>query len=214
MILETLTTELKNYYDTEFRSGIHVSDLTLCPRKSILRKIHPTPTTMKELNFYTSGKAIHAAIQTLAQNQSKFEIEKKVEFGNILGHIDLYDSENNIPIECKSTRVKTVTEPKGFHIDQLKSYMAMSNATKGIILYQCLMNFDDKPFVEFEIETTSAENKKTLDNLLTKAKLYAQNLENKTAFMMEGVFNNSEMNWLCKDCPYKDQCQEYESREA
>lgn len=208
MILESLTVALKNKYDTEFRDGIHVTDLTLCPRKSIFRKLEPKPITNKELNFFTSGRAIHAAIEELAQAEPKFDIEKEVTWEGIKGTIDLYDSQNNIPIECKSTRVKTVVEAKKFHIEQLKAYMAMKNSIKGIILYQCLLNFDDKPFVEFEFETTVEQNKETLQVLLIKAKDYAKNLENKTPMLAENVFDNPEMNWLCRDCPYYEKCEE------
>ncbi len=208
MILDNLTVALKNKYDTEFRDGIHVTDLTLCPRKSIFRKLEPTPITNKELNFFTSGRAIHAAIQELAQYEPYYDIEREVIWEGIKGTIDLYDSQHNIPIECKSTRVKTVANPKGFHVDQLKAYMAMTKATKGIILYQCLLNFDDKPFVEFEFETTIEENNQTLQLLLLKAKDYAKNLENKTPMEAENVFDNAEMNWLCKDCVYRNRCED------
>lgn len=212
MILENLTVALKNKYDTEFRDGIHVSDLTLCIRKSIFRRLEPTPITMKELNFFTSGRAIHAAIQELAQANPAFEMEKEVKYEGIQAHIDLYDSEHNIPIECKSSRTKEVKAPKGFHLEQLKAYMAMTNATKGLLLYQCLMNFEDKPFVEFEIEQTQEQNKKTLQLLLAKAEDYSRNLENKTPMLAENVFDNPDMNWLCvnrdgtPNCPYYDQC--------
>lgn len=208
MITDQLTIALKNKYDTEFRDGIHITDLTLCPRKSILRKLEPNPLTIKELNFFTSGRAIHAAIQELAQAEPKYDIEREVEFEGIKGTIDLYDSENNIPIECKSTRVKTVTKAKSFHIEQLKAYMAFTKSTKGFILYQCLLNFDDKPFVEFEFETTEEENKQTLQILLLKAKDYAKNLEDKTPMLAENVFDNPDMKWLCRDCPYYKKCED------
>lgn len=93
MILEALSVALKNKYDTEFRDGIHVTDLTLCPRKSIFRKLEPKPITNKELNFFTSGRAIHSAIQSLVEQDQagQFEIEKEVTWEGITGHIDLFD---------------------------------------------------------------------------------------------------------------------------
>src|SRR5207245_773434 len=144
MYLDLLMKSLKTKFDSEEREGIHVSDLTLCLRKAVFKKLNPTPITAKELNFFTSGRAIHDAIQMVANvNEEMFEIEKEIEFQGIQGHIDLYDTKANIPIECKSSRTKEIKEPKKFHIDQLKYYMAFTGADKGAILYQALMHFDE-----------------------------------------------------------------------
>ena len=206
MILETLQAELKNKYDTEFRDGVHVSDLTLCPRKSIFRKLEPTPITNKELNFFTSGRAIHDAIQTLAKRQPRYEIEKQVEYNGVVGHIDLYDTEHNIPIECKSMRTKDVKEPKPHHVSQLKFYMAMLGADTGIILYQCLMNFDDKPFVEFEVTMNEEERRIVLQMLEIQKVLYSESLAEKKPFQAVSVIDDPKLNWQCKSCQYYQKC--------
>lgn len=209
MILPMLQKALKTKYEAEFRDGIHVSDLTLCIRKSIFRKLDPTPITMKELSFFTSGRAMHEALQALTSAYpSTFEMEKSINYDKIVGHIDVYNKIKNIPIEFKTYRAKSIEQPKGFHLAQLKAYMAMINATKGEIIYQCLMNFDGNPFVSFDIQTTEEENKTTLQVLLLKAEDYTKNLEAKTPLKAESVFNNKEMNWLCKDCPYYQQCED------
>jgi len=212
MILDQLTETLKNHYDTVLRDGIHVSDLTLCMRKMVFRKLNPTPTTMKELNFFTSGRAIHDAIQTLAQYHPKYEIEKEVMYNfeeknlTVQGHIDLYDSEQNIPIECKSSRANQQKEVKSFHRRQLEIYMAMVGAEKGLVLYQNLMHFGDTPFQEYEIESTEKKNKATLKWIEEKAELYINSLETKNPETADDVFYNKEMNWLCKECPYFAEC--------
>lgn len=122
--------ELKSSLFVEYnkeRIGVHVSDLIYCQRESIFRKLNPIPLTDKELNFFTSGKAIHGAIQDLAKHFPKYEIEKEIEFIpveneftngldevkrldgiakdlKILAHIDLFDTERGIPIEAKTAR--------------------------------------------------------------------------------------------------------------
>lgn len=207
MYVNILMESLKNHYDNNKREGVHVSDLTYCARKSALRILEPVPTTEKELGFFTSGEAIGTAIQVLAKMQEgRFEIEKEVTFQNIVAHVDLWDSHNNIPIECKSTRVKEVKEPKPFNVYQLKAYMSMLNADKGVLLYQCLMNFDGKPFCEFEITMTQEERNQFLQEMVLKATLYQENLEAKTPMNIDGVLKDKTLDWLCKDCPYLTKC--------
>lgn len=122
-ILNELKTSLYFEYSKE-RTGVHVSDVIYCPRESVFRKLTPIAVTDKELNFFTSGAAIHTSIQTLAKYFDKYEIEKEIIFEpgkheytkdllceenedeelKILAHVDLWDKERNIPIEAKSTR--------------------------------------------------------------------------------------------------------------
>ena len=213
MYLDQLTVALKNKYDTEMRDGIHVTDLTLCSRKSVFRKLQPTALTMKELNFFTSGRAIHEAIQSLC-DPDKFEIEKEVKYNGVTGHVDLYDIRNNIPIECKSMRVAKVENPKSFHVEQVKDYMAMLGSSTGVILYQCLMNFNDKPFVEFEVHMTQKEIDQRLADLGLRSRLHQKALDKKDAMLAPYVLKDPNMNWLCvnrngtPNCPYYDKCKE------
>lgn len=211
--LDLFMTSLKTHYEKDERSGIHVSDLTMCIRKTILRKMNPTPITPRELNFFTSGRAIHDAIQTIAKvNEGMFEIEKEVSLhmgdstGIIQGHVDLYDIKNNVPIECKSSRTKEMKTPKKFHVDQLKYYMAMLDADNGKLFYQCLMHFDDHPFFEFEITMDKDERVAKLELMKALGDVYKRNLDAKTPFNVAGVMDDPDLNWLCKSCPYLEQC--------
>lgn len=206
MIVEELQLALKNKYDSEFRDGIHVSDIVLCSRKAVFKKIEPCPITNRELNFFTSGRAIHEAIGTLAHNTGNYILEKEVEYQGIVGHVDLYDSRHNIPIECKSYRSKSIETPKPHHVEQLKSYMAILGSKKGIILYQLLLHFEDKPFVEFEVIMTDEEIKEKLQELTIAAALYKSAVETKSPMLLEGVMTDKTMNWMCDSCPYKAKC--------
>lgn len=207
MYLEPLLKSLFTKFNGEERSGIHVSDLTLCPRKSVWRKLNPEPCTTRDLNFFTSGRAIHDSIQTLANHESeKFEIEKELEWEGISGHVDLVDTENNIPIECKSARVKTMDVVKPHYVSQLKAYMAILGSKTGVVLVQLLMHFDDKPFVEFEITMDYEEINTTKQKLLLDKELYLMALEKKDPMLARGVVEDPDLNWLCKSCKYLDQC--------
>lgn len=214
MYLNSLTVALKNKYDTERRDGVHVSDLSLCSRKGVFRKIEPRMTTMLELNFYTSGRGIHEAIQNLVESQpDTFEIEKEIEYNGIVGHVDLYDKCNNIPIEAKSVRKKEVLEPYKHHVEQLKSYMAILDAGTGIILYQHLLNFEDKPFKEFEISMTKEERADQRTKLRKEASKFEKAISLNDPMVANGVWKNKDLNWLCKNCPYKASCKAHEEPE-
>src|ERR1041385_4684180 len=156
-ILGTLYEALYEEYGQE-RDGVHVSDLIYCPRKTCFQKLEPLPITNIQLNFFTSGKAIHGALQSLLKKYpDRFEIEKEVWYNDLVAHIDIFDRETGVPIEAKSARIKNIEKPKPHNLKQLEAYMAMTDSDKGIILYQCLMHFEDKPFVEFEHTMTRAQ---------------------------------------------------------
>ncbi|MDE1767705.1 MAG: Dna2/Cas4 domain-containing protein, partial [Thaumarchaeota archaeon] len=165
------------------------------------------PCTMRDVNFFSSGRAIHDAIQTLANfGKKKFEIEKELEWEGISGHVDLVDTENNIPIECKSARVKTMDAVKPHYVSQLKAYMAILGSRTGVVLVQLLMHFDDKPFVEFEITMDDEEINTTKQKLLLDKEIYLMALEKKDPMLARGVVEDPDLNWLCKSCPHFVEC--------
>jgi len=211
MILETLYDALYEEYN-KTREGIHVSDITLCPREACFRRLDPKPLTNTDLNFFTSGKAIHEALQSLIKKYpDRFEIEKEVKFGDIVGHIDLFDKQNHIPIEAKSARVKTMTEPKAHYLRQLEAYMALTGAETGIILVQCLLNYEETPFLEFEHHMTKEQRIATMEQLVTDA------LQLKAGVMMgesgpslvRHINYDPTLNWKCKWCPYAKPCEAF-----
>src|SRR5688572_10887289 len=207
MILEQLYESLYEEYN-KGRDGIHVSDITFCPRESCFRQLDPKPVTNTQLNFFTSGAAIHAALQSLVKKYpDRFEIEKEAKLGNVVGHIDLFDTQNHIPIEAKSARVKTIEKPKAHYIRQLEAYMALTNADTGIILVQCLMNYENNPWVEFEHKMTKKQREKVLDQLKMDATILKIGLAQKDASLVRHIFYDNELNWKCRYCPYKEPCE-------
>jgi len=214
MILETLLESLTEEYSKP-RPGIHVSDITLCPRESCFRILDPKPITNTQLNFFTSGKAIHEALQSLVKKYpERFEIEKEVKLGDIVGHIDLFDKQYHIPIEAKSARVKTMEEPKAHYIKQLEAYMALTGADKGIILVQCLLNYDENPFVEFEHSMTENERHAVLKELRTDATILKIGLASQDPSVVRHIYYDDTLNWKCENqrtgkkyCPYWEPCE-------
>ncbi len=207
MILEQLYDSLYEEYNKE-RTGIHVSDITLCPREACFRKLDPKPLTNTDLNFFTSGKAIHEALQSLVKKYpDRFEIEKEVKFGDIVGHIDLFDKTNHIPIEAKSARVKTMTEPKAHYLKQLEAYMALTQADTGIILVQCLLNYEDTPFIEFQHTMTAEQRKKVLSQLQQDAIILKIGEREQDPALVRHIYYDLSLNWKCRYCPYAKPCE-------
>lgn len=237
VISSRLMNELKSSLFVEYnkeRIGIHVSDLIYCSRESVFRKLNPQTVTDKELNFFTSGQAIHTAIQTLAKYHKKYEIEKEIEFIpseneytkdidgikdlKISAHIDLFDTVNNIPIEAKTARkarlgiynknTRTWSEetPKSFNVTQLKIYMALTDSDKGFLIYQLLMNFEDNPFTMFEITMTKEERIELLKWLTIEAVNYVKALKERNPALARHVAGDNELNWKCTSCRFNQQC--------
>jgi len=208
MILEELYKSLYEEY-SKVRAGVHISDITLCPRESCFRRLDPKPLTNTDLNFFTSGKAIHEALQSLVKKYpDRFEIEKEVKFGDIVGHIDLFDLTNHIPIEAKSARVKTMTEPKAHYLKQLEAYMALTGADTGIILVQCLLNYEETPFLEFEHKMTAEQRKIVLSQLQTDAIMLKVGIMEQDPSLVRHINYDLTLNWKCRYCPYAKPCEE------
>ena len=207
MILQELYDALYEQYN-QVREGIHVSDITLCPREACFRKLDPKPLTNTDLNFFTSGKAIHEALQSLIRKDpDRFELEKEVKMGDIVGHIDIFDKKYHIPIEAKSARVKTMTEPKAHYLKQLEAYMALTGSDTGIILVQCLLNYEENPFVEFEHKMTQEQRQAIVLQLRQDATQLKAGIMNIDPSIVRHIAYDTTLNWKCRYCPYLKACE-------
>ena len=212
-ILPVLYESLLEEYSEE-RAGIHVSDLIYCPRKTCFQKLKPQPLTNLQLNFFTSGKAIHASLQSLVKKYpERFEIEKEVKLGDISAHVDIYDRLNNVPIEAKSARMKSIDKAKPHNLSQLEAYMSIMGSDKGIILYQLLLHFDDKPFVEFEHRMTKEQRLIKINKLHADADLLKKGVENKDPSLVRHIAYDNDYNWLCRSCVFAKECEAMRTKE-
>ena len=240
----SLMVDLKSSLFTEFnreREGIHISDILICKRETVFRKLKPQALTDRDLNNFTSGRSIHDCIQTIAKFHKKYQVEKEVVFEpakneytkdiegipkdfKIMAHIDLFDTVNNIPIEAKTVRkarlgnynkfTKTWSEeePKSFNIDQLKYYMALTDASKGYIIYQLLMNFEDYPFKIFEITMSKGERIELLRKMVKDAIEVQKGIDSKDPSIVSHVVGNKELDWKCNYCAYLNECIEMRAK--
>jgi CRISPR/Cas system-associated exonuclease Cas4 (RecB family) len=197
------------------RDGYHVSDVCLCPRLNVFRKIDRRPINAKTVSIYSAGKAIHEAIQWLFLSDKRtFEREKYVEFEDIQGSVDIYDRRRNIPLEFKTTRASDIKEPKSFHVDQLKYYMSMLGASNGYLIYQLLMHFGETPFKAFRITMNAQERKDQRDKLVKEVNSLKRAMEAGDPSLASSVYKDPSLNWLCKDCPYLMDCKKIQQGAA
>lgn len=212
-ILNNLFNALYEEYDVQ-REGVHVSDITFCPRKTCYNKIDPLPLNNKQLNFFTSGKAIHGALESLVKKYPhRYEFEKEVKLDGMEAHIDIFDKELNMPIEAKSYRGKAMDKPKAHYISQLEAYMALTDSDTGLILVQLLMHFEDKPFVEFVHHMTAEQRQAKLEQMKTDALLLTKGIELQDPSLVRHINYDIGLNWLCNDCPYAKECQVLRAKE-
>lgn len=202
-----LMREVMDEWYSRPRQGQHVTDVTMCPRQKVFRETDPVPTTDNELNIYSSGRAVHEAVQFLFRSmRNRFEIEKYVEHDNIEGSVDIYDKKKNIPIEFKTVRSGHIDQPRSFQVDQLKYYMSMLSASTGYMIYQCLMNFENKAWRVFKVIMTEEERKEQLSKLVREIKSLQAAKKAKDPSLARHVYHNKDLNWLCKNCPYSKEC--------
>jgi hypothetical protein len=197
------------------RDGQHVTDVVMCPRQRVYREIDRLPIKVKAVSIYSSGKAIHEAIQLLFRSDKRtYEIEKYVEHEDIQGSVDIYDRRRNTPLEFKTTRVSDIKEPKSFHVEQLKYYMAMLEASEGYLLYQLLMHFGETPFKAFRIIMNAQERRNQREKLVMETNSLKRAMEKGDPSIARSVEKDPALNWLCKDCPYLTDCKKIQQATA
>jgi|GEM_PF-1231792 len=201
------TIDTMEEWNSKPREGYHVSDVCLCPRLNVFRKIDRLPIDAKTVSIFAVGKAIHEAVQMLYRTDKRtFEIEKYVEHQDIQGSVDIHDRRRNIPLEFKTTRASDIKKPKSFHVEQLKYYMAMLDAPEGYMLYQLLMHFGNTPFKTFQILMNAQERKDQRDKLVKEVNSLKRAMEAGDPSLARSVRQDPDLNWMCKDCPYSIEC--------
>lgn len=80
--------------------------------------------------------------------------------------------------------------------------MAIKDCEKGIILY--IMGSSRAQ--QFEVVMTEEERRKQLNKLESEACRMQKAMVSEDPSIARSVYNDKEMNWLCKNCPYKEKC--------
>lgn len=191
---ERLIANLTEEY-SRLRDQVHMSDLVLCLRQSLGRKLYPLPPTVKQLGYFFDGARRHEALQELYGKDNV--AERKGEFEGVQYSIDIYDE---CPIEFKTTRANKILSEHWFR--QLGYYMLAVGAAKGILQVQRINDKDGTPLAAYEVSLTPEQRDAALDEfrerkgkfLIAKAE---EDLSLVPAYRGDG-------DWLCRDCAYKE----------
>jgi len=114
---------LRAMYDKPDRSGIHVTDLTGCLRKSYYEKTSPQPVLAHSLLVMLAGTAVHSALEHNGDGLSVSEMD--IEQDGIVGKVDrLYH--DGVLLDYKTTRWLIPSRlPYGSHELQVRMYANM-----------------------------------------------------------------------------------------
>ena len=208
-ILDILKQGVRKAYDDRNREGVHVSDLVLCIRKSVLNRLDPQPLTDIDIRNFNQGLSHHHTTQQLAkeivaesEHPTSVEVEKSVKEFGVLAHVDLVI--NGIPVEIKTTR-SAKAAPSDHYYTQLRYYMVMLGQKFGKILVESY-NAKENPWSETDVELTDDEMEMHKNNLIRDRDNFNLALEKKDWKLASHVKNDKRKVFMCMRCPYKTRC--------
>lgn len=174
----------------------------------MFKELSPTDVTMRELNYFTRGKAMHEALQGLfLSNPRRFKKEYPVDFEDTEATIDLYDNRLKVAIEFKTHDTEDIEQPHKFHLDQLKYYMAILDLDKGAVIYQLLRHKGEKPLKQFPVYMKKWERLAQLAKLSSEMESLKNAVDKKDPSLARAIYDDKELNWLCWTCPFKTECE-------
>ena len=116
---------LNSMFDDKERTGIHVTDLTGCLRKSFYEKTQPRAKYVHEKLLLFIGTITHAIFERGLENNEHLQAELKVKGLGIEGTSDIVYEEGRL-VDFKTTRwMKPGYLPYGSHEMQLNVYAQM-----------------------------------------------------------------------------------------
>ena len=183
---------------------ISVKDLAFCHRKKIFNIIDRVPMTSEELSNFTRGKIADYVIKRSFILFNRFDFDLEVQYKKIKGIIDIYDRLAHTIIEIKTCKSFDISKPKKWDEEQIKNYMAMSNCGNGAIIYS-VSNFSR--WKQFTIQLTLEERQERLKKLDSDSQRMLKVIDLKDPSLVDGIYLDNNLNWLCRHCPYLNECQ-------
>ncbi|MDG6906999.1 MAG: PD-(D/E)XK nuclease family protein [Nitrososphaerota archaeon] len=192
----------------KLRDDVHVTDLTLCMRQALFRKLQPVPPSTKQLGYFFDGARRHEALQKL---YGQGVIEKEIEFEGVKATIDILDSIG--PIEFKTTRAKNAISEHW--IRQLAYYMVATNSNFGTLQIQRILpgkqkgeSQEENLFPAFIIELNKEQREKWHQDFKERKDRFLSAYQSKDP--SKAPLFRGDNDWVCSECPYKAQCDKIE----
>jgi hypothetical protein len=194
------------------RKGTHVTDITSCPRKQAYRTFDTDYIPDEAATQYMmTGKAMHAVVQDIAPHvdRQKYDIEKEINHDGLLGHIDMFNKELNMPIEMKGVR-QNLTEmlqygPSDGYLIQLAIYLATTKAPKGLLYYN-LLGQKGKDFHHgYQLELSDPLRIGLMREVKRIKENYERAIAQKNPELADAVYDHPDLEFQCMNCPYADE---------
>ena len=195
----TLRQKLAEEY-ANVRDGVHVTDLALCMRQALFRKIDPRAPTTKQLGYFLDGARRHQTLQTL---YGEGVAEKEGTFEGIHYTIDIFD---NFPIEFKTTRAKAAISDHW--VRQIVFYMLATNAPIGLLQVQRILARDEDPFPGFIITLDDRQRADWLKDFRERSNRFLEAMDKRDPSLLP--IYRGEKDWVCRECPYRPRCDRIE----
>lgn len=193
-------THLQKNYESNDRTGTHVSDLLLCLRQPILAKQNKPNWETQTLFRFTMGRSLEKSFfqDVIPEATKELEVEKN----GIVGHIDF--AGEKFDYECKLTWSREPKEQyleqdfKPYWLDQAGAYTHMRGRTSMRFIVCYLNPVPRLRCYEINWEEHELED---LWNSFIRKKIYVDKKVSNNELPMRTVED-----WLCKGCPYKEVC--------
>jgi CRISPR/Cas system-associated exonuclease Cas4 (RecB family) len=174
-------------------SGIHVSHLVFCLRKSYFRKINPKADTSEKTYHFLRGRSHHLFLEVLPLH----EIEVSRDPTAI---VDM--TEDGAIYEIKST-LSDVRSPQPHWIEQLMYYVVLSKSLKREH-YLVIFHITKPSLTVYRVSITENDVQKYTEKLWAKYNLLKKAIEQKRP----DILSRTEFKWYCKKCEYEKECNE------
>lgn len=186
-----LKEQLKKLPESRDPRIIYVTDLVGCSHKYHLRKKYPELT----LSFEPAailGDIVHTGLGRLLAEKG-FEVELEVSREIVVdgeqyllkGRVDAFKRDEGLVVEVKTSRT-AINLPRDHHVKQLRIYLQLLGAEKGLLIY-----ITPDKLVEYPIEYQPVDIEEEVKAII-----------NDTV--------HPRYQWECKYCVYRKLCSYYE----
>jgi hypothetical protein len=198
-VIEKLVSVLSRRYGNDERTGIHVSDLLLCLRRSYYTKTNPKQPSPETLGYFVDGSRRDFVIKGLFGARVSPSEKDGIWFTP-----DALD-ENGNPIEIKTTRASQGISPH--YITQLAYYMVLLGKNKGRLIVQRVgFRKNNIPFEAYDFEFESGDLERYRQEMFDRRDSLENSFDLRDAGLVPSVRSDLQFNWLCKGCPWDEDC--------
>ncbi len=203
--------KLTDQYEQETRTGLHVSDLIVCLRQSVLMREYYPDWNVETLYMFTLGRAFEKIIfsMLLPESTQEYEVKQAIEGVDdpLEGHIDF--GTDTLDYECKTTwsklpktddEVDQLFSKNWYWEEQAGMYAVMRRRTACRFAVLHIPTFPTPTLRIYRVEWTKQELAEIWHAAEQRAR-YKQEQARKGLLPARTVHK-----WACERCPVEGVC--------